>query len=99
MFHSVRAIEARRIRWTGHVVRMEEGRSTFKVLTGKLTGKKPPERSRHRWEDNIRMDIKEMGGNMRNWIDSAQDTDFWRALVNAALNFRFHKPWTGYQQT
>ena len=65
---------------------MEEGRNAFKILTGKPTGKRPLRRPRHRWEDNIRMDLKEIGINTRNWVDSAQDMDYWRALVNAALN-------------
>ena len=63
---------------------MEESTSAFKILTGKPTGKKP----RRRWEDNIRMDLEEMGINVRNWVDSAQDRDYWRALVNVALNLR-----------
>jgi hypothetical protein len=46
-----------------------------------------------RWEDNIRMDLKEIGINTRNWFDSVQDRDYWRALVNAALNPRALKPW------
>ena len=45
-----------------------------------------------RWEGNIKMDLEEIGVNMRSWIDSAQDRDYWRALVNAALNLRVHKP-------
>ena len=52
---------------------MEEGRSAFKVLTAKPTGKGPLGRTRHRWEDNFRMDLKEIGINTRNWVDSAQD--------------------------
>ena len=59
---------------------MEEDRSAFKILTGKPKGK--------RWKDNIRIDFKEIGINMKNWIDSAQDRDYWKALVNAALNLR-----------
>ena len=51
------------------------------MLTGKPTG-------RRRWEDNIRMDLEEIGINAGNWVDSAQDRDYWRALVNAALNLR-----------
>ena len=62
--------------------------TAFKILTGKPTGKRPLERPRRRWEDNIRMDPKEIGINTRNWVDSAQDRDYWRALVNAALNLR-----------
>ena len=65
---------------------MEEGRSAFKILTGKPTGKGPLGRPRHRWEDNIRIDLEEIGINAGNWVDSAQDRDYWRALVNAALN-------------
>ena len=58
---------------------MEESRSSFKILTGKPTGKRLLWRPRRRWEDNIRMGI---------WVDSAQDRNYWRALVNAALNLR-----------
>ena len=68
--------------------RMEEGRSAFKILTGKPTGKRPLGRPRQRWEVNIRVDIEEIGFNAGNWADSAQDRDYWRALVNAALNLR-----------
>ena len=67
---------------------MKEFRIAFKILTGKSTGKRPLGRPRCRWEDNIRMDLKEIGINTRNWVDSAQDRDYWRALVNAALNLR-----------
>ena len=81
-------IKSRRLRWAGHVARMEKGRSAFKILTGKPTGKRPLERPRHRWEDNIRMDLEEISINAGNWVDSAQDRNYWRALVNAALNLR-----------
>ena len=63
---------------------MEEGRSAFKILTGKSTGKRPLGRPRHRWEDNFRMDLKEIHVNARNLVDSGQD--YCRALVNLALN-------------
>ena len=59
----VRVIKSRRLRWTGHVARMEEDRSAFKILTGKPTGKRPLMRPRRRWEDNIRMDLEEIGIN------------------------------------
>ena len=52
---------SRRLRWAGHVARMEEGRSAFKILTGKPTGKKPLGRPRRRWDDNVRTDLKEIG--------------------------------------
>ena len=70
------------------LARMEEDRSPFRILTGTLTGKRPLERPRRRWEDNIRIDLKEIGIKTRNWLDSAQDMDYWRALVNASLNLR-----------
>ena len=67
---------------------MEESRSAFKILTGKPTGKRPFGRPRCRWEDNIRMDLEEIGINAGNWVDSAQDRDYCRALLNAALDLR-----------
>ena len=67
---------------------MEEGRSAFKILTGKPTGKRSLDKPRRRWEDNIRMDLEEIGINAGNWVDSAQDMDYLRAIVNAALNLR-----------
>ena len=60
---------------------MEEGRSAFRILTGK----RPLGRPRHRWEDNSRIALNEIYTNMRKWVDSAKDKDYWRALVNAAL--------------
>ena len=84
----VRVIKSRKLRWAGHVARME-GRRAFKILTGKPPGKTPLGRPRRRWEGNIIiMDIKEMGINTRNCVDSFHDRDYWRALVNAALNLR-----------
>ena len=64
---------------------MEESRSAFKILTGKPTGKEPLGRSRRRWDDNIRMDLEDID---INWIDSAQDRDYWRSFTNVALDFR-----------
>ena len=80
-------IKSRRLRWAGHVAGMEDDRSAFKILTGKPTGKRSLGRPRSRWEDNIRMDLQERI-NTGNWVDSAQDRHYWRAPVNAALNFR-----------
>ena len=65
---------------------MEQGRSAFKMLTGKPTGKGPLGRPRRRWEDNIRMDLEEIGVNVGNWVESSQDRNYWRALVNVTLN-------------
>ena len=67
---------------------MEEGRSVCKILAAKLTGSRPLGRPGRRWEDNIRMDLEEIGISAGNWVDSAQDRNYWRALVNAALNLR-----------
>jgi hypothetical protein len=66
----------------------KKGRSAFKTLTGTHVGKRPLGRPRSRSEDNIRIDLKELGINMRNWVDSVKDRDYWRALVNTALNLR-----------
>ena len=74
--------------WAGHVVRMEKDRNAFKILTGTATGKRPLGRPRHRQEDNITMDLKEVDAHTRNWVNSTQDRDYWRHLVNAALNLR-----------
>ena len=61
----------------------------IEILTGKPTGKRPLGRPRRRWEDNIRMNFEEIGINAGNLVDSAQDRNYWRALVNAPLNLRF----------
>ena len=67
---------------------MEEVRCVFKILTGIFTGKRLLGRLRRRYEDNIRMDVKEIYIDTRNWIDSAKDRDYWRAFVNSALSLR-----------
>ena len=74
----------------GHVARMEEDRSAFKILTDTSTGQRPLGRSRRRREDNIRMYPKEIrvGINTRNWVDSAHARDYWRSLVNATLKLQ-----------
>ena len=81
-------IKLRRLGWAGHVVRMEEGRSAFRILTGTPTGKRRLGKPRHRWEDNIRMDLNEIGIHTRNWVNLVEDKDYWRARVNVALNLR-----------
>ena len=68
-------IKSRSLRWAGHVARMEESRSAFKILTGIPTGKRPLGWPRPRWEDNIRMDLQEICINAGNSVDSAQDRD------------------------
>ena len=67
---------------------MEEGIRSFKILIGKHTGKRSLGRPSCRWADKIRMDFKEIGNSAKNWVDSTQDKDYSRALVNAALNLR-----------
>ena len=66
-------IKSIRMRWEGHVARMGEGRGTYRVLFGKPEGKKPHERPRRRWEDNIKMDIQDVGFEGIDWIDVVQD--------------------------
>ena len=85
-----RVIKSIRLMWAGHVARIEESRGVFKILIGNPTWKRSLGRLRHRWEDNtrIKMDVKEIGITMRNCLDSTQDSNYWRALVNAALNLR-----------
>ena len=84
----VRVIKSRRMRCAGHVARMGERRGIYRVLVGKLEGKRPFGRPRRRWEDNIKMDLKEVGCGGMDWIELAQDRDRWRALVNAVMNLR-----------
>ena len=69
------------------MARMGEGRGVHRVLVGKPEGKRPLGRPRRRWEDNIRMDLQEVGRG-GDWLELAQDRDRWRALVNTVMNFR-----------
>ena len=78
----------RRVRWAGHVARMGERRGIYRVLVGKPEGKRPLERPRHRWEDNIKMNLQEVGCVGMDWIELAQDRDRWRELVNEVINLR-----------
>ena len=84
----VRVIKSRRMRWAGHVTHMGEERGVYRVLVGKPEGKRPLGRPRHRWVDNIRMDLQEVGCGYMDWIWLAQDRDRWRALVSAVMNLR-----------
>ena len=84
----VRVIKSRRMRWAGHVARMDEERGVYRVLVGKLEGKRPLGRPRRRWVDNIRIDFHEVGCGYMDWIGLAQDRDGWRTLVSAVMNLR-----------
>jgi hypothetical protein len=84
----IRVIKARRMRWAGHVARMGEVRAAYNILVGRPEGRKPLARPRHRWEDNIRMDLREIGFGDVDWIHLAQDRDRWRAVVNTVMNLR-----------
>jgi len=82
----VQVVKSRRIRWAGHVARMGEGKVVHTVIVGKPEGKRLLERPRRKWED-IKLDLREVGGG-GDWMESAQDRDRWRALVNTVMNFR-----------
>jgi len=84
----VRVLKSRRMRWAGHVARMGEERGVYRVLVGKPDGRRPLERRRHRWVDNIGMDLQEVGCGYMDWIGLAQDRDRWRTLVSAVMNLR-----------
>jgi hypothetical protein len=80
------------MRWAGHVARNGEERIVFRVLMGKPEEKIPLERPRRRWEDGIRMDLREMGWGCVDWVQLAQDRDECRALVNTVMNLRVLAP-------
>jgi hypothetical protein len=85
----VRMIKSRRMRWAGHVARMREGRGVYRVLIGRSEGKRPLGRPRRRWEDNIKMDLREIWINGANWIQLSQNRVQWRAFVNTVMKLRF----------
>jgi hypothetical protein len=84
----VRVIKSRRMRWAGHVARMEEGRGVYRVLVGRPEGKRPLVRPMHRWEDNIKMDVSDMRIDGANWIRLAQYRVHWRAFMSTVMNLR-----------
>jgi hypothetical protein len=84
----IKMITSRRMRWAGHVARMGAKRNEYRILVGNPEGKKPLGRPRHRWVDNIKIDLKERGWDGMVWINLTQDRDQWRALVNAVMNLR-----------
>ena len=84
----VRVVKSRRMRWAGHVARMGMDRVMQRALVGKPEGKRPLGRPRHRWMNNIKMDLQEVGGGREDWMELAQDWDRWRALVGTVRAFR-----------
>jgi len=84
----MRVIKSRRMRWAGQVARLGERNSVYRVLVGKPEGKRPLGRPRRRWENNIKMDLQEVGCGGMDWFDLAQDRDRWRELENAVTNLR-----------
>jgi len=84
----VRVIKSRRMRWSGHVAHMGEEKGVYRILVGKPEGKRPLGRPRRRWEDDIRMDLQEVGCGYMDWIGMAQDRDRWWTLVSAVMSLR-----------
>jgi hypothetical protein len=82
----VMVIKSRRMRWAGYVACVGEGRGVYRVLVGRPKGNRPLGRPRHRWEDNIKMDLREIGIDGVNWIQLAQDRVQWQAFVNTVMN-------------
>jgi hypothetical protein len=81
-------IKSRRMRWAEHVTQVGEGRGVYRVLVGKPKEKRPLGRHRRRWEDNIKMNLQEVGCGGMDWIEIAQNRDRWRAIVNKIKNLR-----------
>jgi hypothetical protein len=82
----IRVIKSRRMRWVGYVACIREMRNAYNILTGKSKGKILLGRPRHRWEDNIRIDLREIGWEGVHWMHLAQDMDQWWPLVNTVMN-------------
>jgi hypothetical protein len=84
----VRVIKSRRMRGAGQVARLGEGRGVYRVSVGRPEGKRPLGRPRRRWEDNIKLDLREIEIDGANWIHLAQDRVHRRAFVNTVMNLR-----------
>jgi hypothetical protein len=84
----VGVMKLRRVRWAGYVSHMGERRGVYRVLVGTLERKRPLVRPRHRWDDNIKMDLQEVESGCMDWIELADDRDKWWALVNAVINLQ-----------
>ena len=84
----MRVIKSRRMRWAEHVARMGEERGVYRILVGKLEGRRLLGRPRRRWMDNIRMDLQEVECGYMDWIGLVQDRHRWRKLVSAVMNLQ-----------
>jgi hypothetical protein len=84
----IRVIKSMRMRWAGHAARMGKGRGVYRVLVGRPEGERQLGRPRCRWEDNIKMDLREIGIDGTKWIQVAQDRVQWRAFVSTVMNLR-----------
>ena len=83
-----RVVKSRKMRWAGHVAHMGEGRGVHRILVGKPEGRRPLGIPTCSWEDNIKMDLQEVGGGYGDWMELAQDRERWWALVSMVMNFR-----------
>ena len=83
----IRVIKSQRLRWVEHTARIEERRVIYRVLVGKPEGRRPLGRPRRRWENNIKMNLRDAGWKGIDWIDLARVRDRWRAVVNILMNF------------
>ena len=84
----IRSLKSRRLRWAGHVARMEQSRNAYRVLVRKPEGKRPLRRPRRQWEEHIKMDLREVGCGPGEWIDLVEVRDQWGPYVRAVLNLR-----------
>jgi hypothetical protein len=88
----IRQVKSRRMKWAGHVARMGVERKVYKVWVGKPEGKRPPGRPRRRWEDGIRMDLREIGLGVCGLDSTGSGQGRWRAVVSAVMNLRVFAP-------
>jgi hypothetical protein len=84
----IRMIKSRRMRWAGHVARMGEKRNAYRILVAKPEGRKPLGKSRRKWVDNVKIDLREIGCDGVDRVDLAQDRDQWRALMKTVMKLR-----------
>jgi hypothetical protein len=81
-------IKSWRMRWTGYVAYMVTKRNSYRILVGKPEGMRPLREPKRRWDKNIKMDLREIGWVIMDWVNLAKDKDLWRALVNMVMNLQ-----------